>query len=100
MTRPGHGSRGHAVSCRVSRVGLGAIAMVWWKKLKVKPVDEQAKAFIAQHGKEALDAARNAAREARNKGSRKQARHYSLLALQIAEMTEKKPLSPDAEKPR
>jgi hypothetical protein len=83
-------TRGNAFRCKVTGVGwLGAIAMPWRKKLKIRPVDEQAKAFIEKHGDEAYYKARNAAREARNKRDRKRARHYSLLALRIAEMTGK-----------
>ena len=65
--------------------------MPWRKKLKAKPVDEQAMEYIVKHADEAYDKARNAAREARDKRDRKRARHYSLLALRIAEMVGKPP---------
>jgi hypothetical protein len=65
--------------------------MPWRKKLKVRPVDEQAEEFIAKHGGEAYDKARNAAREARNKRDHKRARRYSLIALRIAEIVRKVP---------
>jgi hypothetical protein len=65
--------------------------MPWRKKLKLKPVDEQAKELMQKHAHEAYDKARNAAREARDKHDHKRARHFSLIALRIAEMAGKPP---------
>ena len=58
--------------------------MPWRKKLKLRPVDEQAREFIEKHADAACDKARNAAREARDNRDRKRARR-------IAEMVGKPP---------
>ena len=65
--------------------------MPWRKKLKLKPVDDEAKELIEKNANEAYDKARDAAREARDKHDHKRARHFSLIALRIAEMVGKPP---------
>src|SRR4051812_8957979 len=62
----------------------------WWKRLNKKLLDSEASQFLQEHGDRACEVARQAARAARNKGERKQARHYSHLALRISELNGQK----------
>jgi hypothetical protein len=48
-------------------------------------VKAEAERLMAEHGKKALDIAREGARLARNKRSHRQARQYALMAAYIAE---------------
>ena len=54
-------------------------------------LDTEASQLLQEHGGRACEVARKAARTARNKGERKQARHYSHLALRIYELSGQKP---------
>src|SRR6187455_663535 len=62
----------------------------WWKRLNKTHLDSEATQFLQEHGERACEVARTAARTARNKGERKQARHYSHLALRISELSGQK----------
>jgi hypothetical protein len=65
--------------------------VVWWKHLsaRVDLVETEAAQFLVAHGDRAYEIARKAARTARNKRDHRQARHYSHVALQIAELTKR-----------
>ena len=63
----------------------------WWKRLLSRRrggrIENEAAQFLAAHGSQAGEVARKAARIARNKKDRKQARHFSHIALHISELT-------------
>ena len=62
----------------------------WWSRLSKTVLDREASLFLREHGDRACEVARKAARAARNKGDRRQARHYSHLALRISELSGQK----------
>ena len=62
----------------------------WWRRLSKTLLDSEASQFLQEHGDRACEVARKAARTARNKGERRQARHYSHLALRISELSGQK----------
>src|SRR3954464_4430346 len=66
----------------------------WWRRLRKTLLDSEASQFLQEHGDRACEVARKAARAARNKGERKQARHYSHLALRISELSGQKLTEP------
>ena len=66
---------------------------IWWKRLS-QVIESEAVQFLNAHGDRAHEVARKAARTARNKRDHRQARHYSHLALRIAELT-KRQVEPD-----
>src|SRR5215203_3204619 len=67
----------------------------WWKRLSTTLLDSEASQYLQEHGDRASEVARKAARSARNKGERKQARHYSHLALRISELNGQKLFAPN-----
>lgn len=83
-------------------MGMAATKRSWWRRLNKTLLDSEASQFLQEHGDQACEVARKAARTARNKGERRQARHYSHLALRISELSGQKlsePLTP-ADRPR
>ena len=84
--------------------GMALTKRSWWRRLNKTLLDSEASQFLKEHGDRACEVARTAARIARNKGERRQARHYSHLALRISELSGQKfsqPLtSADPEPPR
>jgi hypothetical protein len=60
---------------------------LWWKRFSNTLLDSEASQFLQEHGDQAYEVARKAARSARNKRQHQQARHYAHLALRISEMT-------------
>ncbi len=60
---------------------------IWWRRLSKTLLDSEASQFLQDHGDRACEVARSAARTARNKGERREARHYSHLALRISELS-------------
>src|SRR5215203_4967442 len=80
-----------------SMTGTASTKRSWWKRLNKTLLDSEASQFLQEHGDRACEVARKAAKTARNKGERKQARHYSHLALRISELSGHKlsqPLKP------
>ena len=74
--------------------GTASTKSSWWRRLNKTLLDTEASQFLQTHGDRACEVARKAARTARNKGQRRQARHYSHLALRISELSGQK-LSPN-----
>ena len=63
---------------------------IWWKRLSQgDAVESDAVQFLSSHGDRAHEVALKAARTARNKRYHRQARHYSRVALRIAELTKR-----------
>ena len=82
--------------------GMAPTKRSWWRRLSKTLLDSEASQFLQQHGDRACEVARKAARAARNKGERRQARHYSHLALRISELSGQKlsePLAPAGQPP-
>ena len=69
---------------------MAATKRGWWRRLNKTLLDSEASQFLQDHGDRACEVARKAARAARNKGERRQARHYSHLALRITELSGQK----------
>ena len=69
---------------------MAATKRGWWRRLNKTLLDSEASQFLQDHGDRACEVARKAARAARNKGDRRQARHYSHLALRISELSGQK----------
>ena len=67
--------------------GTASTKSSWWRRLNKTLLDTEASQFLQAHGDRACEVARKAARTARNKGQRRQARHYSYLALRISELS-------------
>jgi len=69
---------------------VGDCMAVWWKRRSTRGdiVLNEAGRFLETHGDRAYEVARKAARTARNKRDHRLARHYSHVALQIAELTD------------
>jgi hypothetical protein len=63
--------------------------MLWFKRPTKGISDDEVSLYTRKHGDGAYEMARGAARTARNKGDPKRARHYSFLALRIAEVTKR-----------
>ena len=65
---------------------------IWWKRLGLQDglLDSEASRFIKAHGAQAIEVARKTARSARNKRDLRQARHYSRVALRIADLSKLK----------
>ncbi len=66
--------------------GMASTKRSWWRRLRKPLLDSEASQFLQEHGDRAVDVARTA----RNKGERRQARHYSHLALRITELSGQK----------
>jgi hypothetical protein len=74
----------------MTKIGMAATKGSWWKRLTKTLLDNEASQLLREHGDRACEVVRNAARAARNKGERRQARHYSHLALRISELSGQK----------
>ena len=70
--------------------GMAPTKRIWWRRLSKTLLDSEASQFLQDHGDRACEVARSAARTARNKGERREARHYSHLALRISELSGQK----------
>jgi len=77
-----------------SMTGMISTKRSWWRRLTKTLLDNEASQFLHEHGDRACEVARKAARAARNKGDRRQARHYSHLALRISELSGRKLAEP------
>ena len=69
---------------------MAATKRGWWRRLNKTLLDSEASQFLQDHGDRACEVARKAARTARNKGERREARHFSHLALRISELSGQK----------
>jgi hypothetical protein len=69
---------------------MAATKRSWWRRLNKTLLDSEASQFLQDHGDRACEVARKAARTARNKGERREARHFSHLALRISELSGQK----------
>ena len=74
--------------------GMAPTKRIWWRRLSKTLLDSEASQFLQDHGDRACEVARSAARTARNKGERREARHYSHLALRISELSGRKLAEP------
>ena len=72
-------------------LGMAATKGSWWKRLSKTLLDNEASQFLREHGDRACEVARKAVKTAGNRGERRQARHYSHVALRIAEMSGQQP---------
>ena len=73
-----------------SMTAMASTNRSWWRLLSKTLLDSEASRFLREHGDRACEVARKAARTARNKGERREARHYSHLALRISELSGQK----------
>ena len=92
VTHRGHLRNTNAVRDTALVVARGTAVAIWWKRLRLQGdlLDNEAAQFIQSHGDRATEVARKAARSARNKRDLRQARHFSHLALRIAELSKAK----------